>query len=83
MCVGEDGRRHRVFKHLGCEGYYVPVILECAGCTDYGDYGTKYGPFGCEDCGFQGKRRHSVFVPLDPPAYYEALNRSLLEEGYA
>jgi hypothetical protein len=35
----------------------------CTGCTEFGDYGTIYGPFGCEECGFTGRRRYEVWVP--------------------
>lgn len=37
----------------------------CSGCTDYGDYGTQYGPFGCQECGYTGKRRNGMHTPLN------------------
>lgn len=36
---------------------------DCSGCTDCGDYGSKYGPYGCRECGYTGKR--VVYFP-DP-----------------
>jgi hypothetical protein len=35
----------------------------CTGCTEHGEYGTQYGPFGCSECGHTGKRRHAMWVP--------------------
>lgn len=37
---------------------------DCSGCTDIGDYGTKYGPTGCTECGYTGKRRNSQWIPI-------------------
>ncbi len=38
---------------------------DCSGCTDIGDGWTNYGPNGCDECGYTGKRRHSQWIPLD------------------
>lgn len=67
------GKLRRVHRHLGHDGYYETATTDCSGCTDVGDYGTKYGPFGCEECGYTGKRRDRYFVPFDGSAYYAAL----------
>ena len=37
---------------------------DCSGCTDVGEYGAKYGPHGCSECGYSGKRIESVWLPL-------------------
>jgi len=53
----------------------------CTGCTEFGDYGTMYGPFGCRECGYTGRRRYANWVPvetfgchLSSPAWDRTLN---------
>lgn len=37
---------------------------ECSGCsTDYESCGYVIG-MGCRECGYTGKRRHSIWIPL-------------------
>lgn len=79
----DRGVRRKVAAHLGVEGYYVTVSIECSGCTDVGDYGTKYGPFGCRECGHTGRRRHHVFEPFDGAAFMAALDASSLSGSVA
>lgn len=42
----------------------VRFTHECTGCTEFGDYGTRYGGGGCAECGYTGKRRHVSWVPV-------------------
>lgn len=56
------GRLRRVYPFNGVDCYMVSTTCDCSGCTDYGDYGTRYGPFGCEECGHTGKRRQRDHV---------------------
>jgi len=72
--VVDDGvmpgpRRVRVVLFRGWEGYVHRWTDYCSGCTEHGDYGTQYGPFGCDECGYTGKRRNSMFVAFDRVAY--------------
>jgi len=66
----EVGKLHKVIVRDGVEGYMERWTSECWGCTDYGDYGTPYGPFGCEECGFRGYRRNEGWSPFDWAEYY-------------
>jgi hypothetical protein len=43
---------------------YDEWTADCSGCTDT-EYGTKYGPFGCKECGYTGKRRDEMHAPHD------------------
>jgi hypothetical protein len=61
----EDGKLHKVVVHDGVEGYIEHVTEACWGCTEFGDYGTQYGPFGCEECGYTGRRRNAGWVPFE------------------
>lgn len=63
----DQGKRRLVVPHwiTGVAGYIVKYTQLCSGCTDYGDYGTAYGPFGCDECGYTGKRRVEHWVPFD------------------
>lgn len=74
-----DGKRQRVLKvyHMGIPGCVIRFTDDCSGCTEWGDYGSKYGPSGCEECGYTGKRRREEWVPLPgySDAYFKATNR--------
>lgn len=60
------------------EGYMGSYTTVCSGCLELGDYGTVLysGGFdpktgmvigaGCRECGYTGKRRHTVFIPFTP-----------------
>lgn len=39
---------------------------ECSGCScDCGDgYGCSHGAGGCDECGYTGKRREEMWIPL-------------------
>ena len=57
----------------GTDGTPKAIILtysewsdDCSGCTEAGEYGgRKYGPFGCSECGYTGKRRTGFHAPHD------------------
>lgn len=72
-----SGKLRRVHVDLGCEGYMVTVTGDCTNCTDTGEYGTVYGPFGCKQCGYTGRRRERVFTPFDGDEYVEAMIRDM------
>lgn len=60
------GVRRRVRVEDGIEGYLATATLDCSGCTERVEMGgTKYGPFGCDECGHTGRRRTTHFVPFD------------------
>ena len=40
---------------------------ECSGCTEYSMGHKIYGPAGCHECGYTGKRRHQMWVPTRDP----------------
>lgn len=53
----------------------ITVTLSCSGCTETSDgynvngYETKNGILigsGCKECGYQGKRRNQMWVPVTP-----------------
>jgi hypothetical protein len=72
-----DGKRVRVVEHLGVEGYIARWTHECSGCTTNGESGgSKFGPFGCHECGYTGRRRNETFIPFDPAAYRVASDRA-------
>ena len=58
----DKGTLRRVYPFNGVDCFMESVTQDCSGCTDVGDYGTVYGPFGCEECGHTGKRRHRYHV---------------------
>jgi len=49
-------RRKKYLIHNGLLCVDEKTTEDCQGCTDYGEYGVKYGPFGCKECGYTGKR---------------------------
>jgi hypothetical protein len=71
-----EGRRRLVRTSHGVAGYFAHATVDCPGCTDWGDYGTKHGPFGCDECGYTGKRRVAEFVPFpgNEDAYIDAIS---------
>lgn len=40
------------------------VTTECSGCTEFVDGHRSYGPLGCEECGYTGKRRQHFPAPV-------------------
>lgn len=70
-----DGQhlRRRVVVRNGFEGYIERWTDDCSGCTEQGEYGGMlYGPFGCEECGYTGRRRTAVWIPFpDHAVAYE------------
>lgn len=62
----DEKRRVMLEEYDGQEGYSASFVADCSGCTEIGDYGTRYGPSGCQECGYTGRRRVFFFVPLDP-----------------
>lgn len=72
-----DGNRQRVqiVMHRGIPGFEARWTEDCNGCTEYGDYGSpKYGPNGCDECGYTGKRCRVEWLPL--PAYQDEYFRA-------
>jgi hypothetical protein len=63
-----DGHKYRVLVviHEGIEGHIVRWTTSCSGCTEYVDGQWAYGPMGCGECGYSGKRRQQAWVPIDP-----------------
>ena len=51
-----DGRVHRL----------VRWSEDCSGCTEYSMGYRIFGPAGCDECGYTGKRRRREWVPLMP-----------------
>ena len=84
-----DGKRHKVVVHNGIEGFEATVTLSCTGCTEFGDYmgninGHPYDEkagchvgFGCEECGYTGKRRRVFWTPFAASIPYR--NSDILE----
>lgn len=61
-----DGTRRVVVVHNGVEGFIEQYTTYCTGCTEHGESGgRRFGPFGCEECGYTGKRRIKHFVPFN------------------
>lgn len=76
----EDGRRFKVVIREGFEGYVARATLSCSGCHEtcegYSTGQYAYDPkamcevgFGCEECGYTGKRRHEYWIPFDITAW--------------
>ena len=63
-----DGNKFRVMvvMHEGIEGHIVRWTDTCSGCTEYVEGQLAYGPMGCEECGYTGKRRQAHWVPISP-----------------
>lgn len=57
IMAGEDG------NPVLCES--VQWTDDCSGCTEIGDYGVKYGPGGCRECGYTGRRRTGYWLPVE------------------
>jgi hypothetical protein len=70
-----EGARHLVVVVGGVDGFIVQFTSNCSGCTD-GEDGRVYGPFGCEECGYTGKRRERMWVPFDYGEWERAYNRA-------
>jgi hypothetical protein len=63
-------RRKKYLIHNGLLCIKEKITEDCQGCTDYGEYGVKYGPFGCEECGYTGKRVCRRFAPASIDGVY-------------
>lgn len=57
-------RRKRYAEWMGVLCTIERTTDICTGCSDLGDYGTVYGPFGCKECGYTGKRRITFPAPV-------------------
>lgn len=74
----DDGTKRRVLvvPFKGWDGYVVRWTEDCFGCTEHGEYGGKqWGPFGCEECGYTGKRRRTEWIPFDSTGWYASRDR--------
>jgi hypothetical protein len=72
-----DGDRRRVVVRDGIEGFHVTCTLSCSGCCELGDcmgnahnypYDSKaqcHVGSGCDECGYTGKRRLTIWAPFD------------------
>jgi hypothetical protein len=72
----DDGKRRRVVMFNGQEGFEVWATVSCSGCCEMGESGGNpnghdYDPkarchvgFGCDECGYTGKRRWPYWVPF-------------------
>lgn len=70
MLRDRQGRRRRAYVDHGFLGYWETLRIECSGCTERGEMGgTKYGPFGCSECGYHGVRRWRDFMTFDVNDY--------------
>ena len=71
----DKGRRRlvRVCERTGVEGYEAVETIKCSGCTEVGEMGGQtWGPFGCDECGYTGKRRVRFWIPFDINEYVNA-----------
>lgn len=66
------GTRALVVVQDGIEGFIGKWTELCSGCTEWGDYGQARGPFGCDECGYTGKRRREMWMPFDALDYGDA-----------
>ncbi len=61
-----QGTLRKVVVFGGVEGYVGRWTAECSGCTEHGEMGgATWGPFGCHECGYTGKRRREFWCPFD------------------
>jgi len=76
-------RRKKYLIHNGLLCVDEKTTEDCQNCTDYGEYGAKYGPFGCEECGYTGKRvcRRPTPVLLNDSFIYIKKNPEVIREG--
>jgi len=75
-----DGRRYKVVRFRGFEGFIVRWTASCTGCLETED-GHHVGHYdfdekakchlgaGCEECGYHGKTRREEWVPFDEADY--------------
>ena len=62
--VVQGDRRYLVVAVNGKPGIIVRWTDVCYGCTEFLDGHLIYGPSGCSECGYTGKRRRAEWVPL-------------------
>lgn len=57
-------RRHMIIRGQVCE--LAVETVACSGCScDCGDgYPCYHGAAGCHECGYTGKRRWAIWVPI-------------------
>lgn len=60
----ETVRRVLVVEYGEELGHTMWATGDCTGCTEIGDYGAQWGPDGCSECGYTGKRRSPYFLPF-------------------
>lgn len=81
--IDGQGKRHRLVMHLGHEGYFVRWVEICSGCEcDMPGWDEKRKcavGLGCRECGYTGKRRQEWFVPSDPKAWDEAVDKCVAD----
>jgi hypothetical protein len=73
MYVTVDGKRTMVVWHKSQPGMLARWTQECNGCTEYSEGQLLTGPMGCDECGYTGKCRHIVWVPLPLDAHRQAM----------
>ncbi len=81
----EEVGRVKIVTHDGFEGYVVRWTGSCSGCFETED-GHPVGSYpwdnkakcyvgaGCEECGYTGKRRNVVWIPIDINAWDKHTN---------
>jgi hypothetical protein len=60
----QDGSRVLVRWFRGKPGFEVRWTDACNGCSEYVDGYLMYGPSGCNECGYTGKRVRREWVEL-------------------
>jgi hypothetical protein len=66
-----DGYQQRVKVVMlhGWEGYVVRFTTACSGCVPDEENTCPSRGFGCEECGYTGKRRRREWIPFDAAAW--------------
>lgn len=79
----DEGNRYKVVMNEGFEGYIGRWTTACSGCYESTD-GFPTGDIGggCDECGYTGKRRWSMWVPFDITAWHKHMveQEHLLEQ---
>lgn len=71
-----DGRRVLVVVVDGFDGYVVRHTQHCSGCTEVPEMTSPPDRgFGCEECGYTGRRRWEHWIPFDVGAFERHLTR--------
>lgn len=79
-CDFGDGNKHRVMVRWfrGHPGMVVRGVVTCTGCTEYVEGYLAYGPLGCSECGYTGKRVTCDWCPLPREAAKQARRKRKL-----